>query len=234
MKPKIGIIPAVDNDRTAFVHRHYISAIEQAGGAPLIVSYTSEAESLELYLEICDGFLLIGGADIDPARYGSERLPQCGELVPERDAYEFAIFKRIFDTGKPIFAICRGMQLVNTALGGTLYQDIPTEHPSEIVHRDREIKYTNTHRIRCAEGSPISRVCDAVTLTVNSYHHQSIKTLGEGLCVMAEAIDGIIEAIYHRQYGYLLGVQWHPERMGDAASGRLFEDFVHACKRKDR
>lgn len=228
MKVKIGIVPAVTKDGTLEIDSNYLSYIEGAGAEAVQLPYPISEVSDESLAE-CQGFLFLGGADISPERYGEAAHEALGETISGRDEYEFAIFDRIFKTGKPIFAICRGMQLCNCALGGKLYQDLPSQNPTDIQHRCTTVTYGKTHSARFVDGNYLHGVLGGNEFIINSYHHQAIKELGEGLAVMAEAPDGIIEAIYHTGERILWGFQWHPERVSDRISKRVIDAFISAC-----
>ena len=228
MKVRIGIVPALNKEGGLEIDNNYLQYIEGAGAEVVVLPYPTGAVTDELLHE-CNGFLFLGGADISPERYNEQPSDSLGETVPERDEYEFAMFYRIFDTGKPIFAICRGMQLVNCALGGKLYQDLDTEHPTDIDHRCTVATYSLHHPAHFTEGNYLYGVLGGNEFTVNSYHHQAIRTLGEGLAVMAVAPDEVIEAVYHTGERILWGFQWHPERRSDRISRRVIDAFISAC-----
>lgn len=228
MKVKIGIVPAVTKDGKLEIDNNYLQYIDGAGAEAVQLPYPAEAVS-ENTLADCQGFLFLGGADISPEKYGEMAVAALGETIPARDEYEFAMFAKIFNTGKPIFAICRGMQLVNCALGGKLYQDLTSQKPTEIQHRCKEKTYGQKHAAKFVAGNYLYGVLGGNEFTVNSYHHQAIKELGAGLAVMAEAPDGIIEAVYHTGERILWGFQWHPERRSDRVSRRVIDAFVSAC-----
>lgn len=234
MRPIIGLLAQVDSERSATVNNSYIKAITGAGGVPVLLPYAEDKETLNAFVDLCDGFVFTGGKDIDPSRYGEQKKAECGEIQYYRDELELNIFPRITKTSKPILAICRGAQLVNVALGGTLYQDIPSEIPTHIPHRQRESEEALFHEALVTEGTPLSAIAGAKRIKVNSIHHQAIKALGEGLEVMAVAEDGIIEAVYSTREKYLRAYQWHPERLIEACkeSRAIFDDFISACKPK--
>lgn len=230
----IGILGAVDNEVVTKLQNTYTKAIEESGGSPILLPYVERDESLDAFVDICDGFLFTGGADVDPHRYGEEIKPTCCQIHKYRDDLEIRTFKKIYETKKPIMAICRGAQLVNVALGGTLYQDIPTEIISNIPHRQTEPKDSHSHEICVFENTPLRHLVMSERIKVNSFHHQALKLLGNGLSVMATADDGVIEAVYSTEHPYLLAYQWHPERLFDADNLNrvLFTDFIDACEAK--
>ena len=230
----IGLLGAVDDERTTSVLRDYTVSVEKSGGTPILLPYTDDEETRESFISLCDGFLFAGGADIEPKYYGEERLPTCERTFEYRDEYDLAMLGRTLETGKPILAICRGMQLVNIFFGGKLYQDIPTERPSEIAHRQTESKYEPSHSVRLIENAPLCELIGKRTMHANSFHHQGVRVLGEGLRVMAEAEDGTAEAVYLEGERYLHAFQWHPERLypSDADNQNIFKNFVNTCKIK--
>ena len=233
MRPIIGILPFVDEEKSSRVLNNYVSAVERSGGMGILLPYTTNAEIVDRFISVCDGFLFTGGVDIDPARYGEEMSERCGKICHDRDEAEFFAFKRILDSKeeKPILGICRGSQLINTALGGTLYQDIPSEIETTLIHRQGEPHSAPSHEVNITEGTPLASLFGEKRAPVNSLHHQSTKKLGEGLCIMARADDGVIEAAYMPSRKFLWAIQWHPERSFDTdeRSRKIFGSFVDAC-----
>ena len=206
----------------------YFHAVERAGGAPVLL-----APGLDDALrKRMDGLLLSGGGDVDPARYGEPRHPKTGDVSEARDELEIELVRRAVSSGLPVLAICRGVQVLNVALGGSLIQDIPSETGSRIIHSQPEPRDAATHRVGLIEEtSRLGGITGATELVVNSFHHQAIKRPGHGLRAVARAEDGIIECVEPTEGdAFLLGVQWHPEEMIelDAASRSLFSAFVAA------
>ncbi len=228
----IGIFGVVDDEITTKLQNTYTKAIERAGGAPVLLPYVENDESIDAFVGLCDGFLFTGGADIEPCRYGEEKKEACADIQRYRDELEFKAFEKIYPTDKPIMAICRGAQFINVALGGTLYQDISSETKSYIQHRQTEPKDMPSHKVKIVKGTPLEDLISNDTVSANSFHHQAIKTLGKKLEVMALADDGIIEAIYSTESPYIRAYQWHPERLIETEESNLalFEDFVKACR----
>ena len=186
---------------------------------------TEEDEVLEEIAGRFDGFLFTGGPDVEPALYGQKKESFCGEICPGRDAMEMKLFRLAYELDKPILGICRGLQLVNVALGGTLYQDIPTQAPSEISHRVLEKPLArDTHEIFVEPDCPFGEL--PLCLNVNSRHHQAIDRLAPGLKVRARAADGIIEAVYMPEKPWIRAVQWHPENFCNDLSRVIFEEFL--------
>lgn len=181
-----------------------------------------------------DGMVLGGGLDVDPARYGrATRLNANVEIDPERDSTEFAAFARARREEVPVLGICRGMQLVNVALGGTLHQDLPSERPSEIVHEvPGQHPERRDHKVEIRPGTRLSKIARAEEIDVNSRHHQAVERLAPGVLLSAVAPDGLIEA-FESASPWLLAVQWHPENLRkDPASQRLFAEFARAVRER--
>ena len=180
-----------------------------------------------------DALLIGGGGDVNPARYGRVRIDNgTVEVDPERDALDFRLFEDARRAGVPVFGICRGLQVVNVAFGGTLVQDIPSERPSAVVHqRARDEKTRRDHAVVVTARTLLAAIAGPGDPSVNSRHHQAIEGVGRGLAVTAVAPDGLAEAIEAPGDPWLLGVQWHPENLlGDPVSERLFAEFLRAAR----
>ena len=230
--PIIGIVASAKDVADVSAPVPYIAAIEAAGGVPVILPCGADFNVYDSFISLCDGFLFTGGCDIHPARYGEEILPECGNIQDHRDVIELELFARAIRTDKPIVAICRGIQLVNVALGGTLYQDIPSQTKTTLVHSQAEGRFEPSHGVNIIENTPLAAMTGGKTrMVANSFHHQAIKDLGRGLAVMARADDGIIEAVYMLDKPYVRAYQWHPERLQaiDADNLTIFAEFVGAC-----
>ncbi len=232
MKPIIGVLAEVDLEQNTKVQNGYIRAIEESGGIPILLPYVKDTDTMERFVSLCDGFFFTGGADIDPQRYGEEPKNTCGRIQYARDELEFAVIQIVNKTSKPLLAVCRGAQLVNIALGGTLYQDIPSEINTQISHKQTEPKNSPSHDVQILKSTPLFELMKKTEMTANSFHHQAIKKLGEGLQIMAVADDGIVEAFCLSGERYLRAYQWHPERLyGTDIDNRLiFDDFIRACQ----
>jgi putative glutamine amidotransferase len=218
-----------------FLYTSYIHALEQVGLAPMLVTPAHSPAAVAAILDACAGLVLSGGEDVDPARYGESPSPALGAVEPLRDAMEFRALEVAERRGMPILGICRGLQVLNVHFGGTLYQDIATERPSDLLHQQREPWDHRTHGATVRPGSLLHRIVGEGQLRINSFHHQAIKHLGRGLLVTARADDGLVEAIEHQDYPWLLGVQWHPERNEAAASASdpdrvIFLAFTEAVR----
>ena len=232
MTPIIGLLAEIDDEQDTKLKSTYTKAIENSGGLPIILPYTENEDTIDRFIETCDGFLFTGGADIAPERYGETPKPTCGKPQKYRDELDFKAFYKALDSGKPILAICRGLQLVNAALGGTLYQDIPTEYETNMLHRQTESVNEPSHTVNVIPDTPLSAIAVGKSMMANSFHHQAVKKLADGCRIMATANDGIIEAIYHEEARYLRAYQWHPERLchTDEGNRKLFDDFINACR----
>lgn len=231
MTPLIGILPVVDGEKKSKIENTYIRAVEASGGHVIMLPYTENAESIRRFVDMCDGFIFSGGADIEPCRYGEEKSEKCGETTPYRDAIEFAVFSEAIKTNKPIMGICRGSQLINVALGGTLYQDIPSEIESDLTHKQEHPHSEPAHETGVVSGSLLHQVIGKSRIHINSLHHQAAKKLGAGLVPMAIADDGVIEGTYLPGERLLWGFQWHPEKTFDKSedSRLIFKKFVEEC-----
>ncbi|HEX7118697.1 MAG TPA: gamma-glutamyl-gamma-aminobutyrate hydrolase family protein [Longimicrobiales bacterium] len=218
----------------------YVRVLERIGLASLLVTPVHTFRSLPSLLDQCDGLVLTGGEDVDPGLYGEAPIPELGLVNRPRDRMELAALKLALKRRMPILAICRGCQLVNVCFGGTLYQDLATQRPgTELMHQQVEAWERRTHRARIRAGSRLARIVECEDLLINSFHHQGIKDLGTGLDIVAVADDGTVEAVEARDYPWLIGVQWHPERYEATAPARdpdrrlmgAFRDAVHRHSR---
>jgi putative glutamine amidotransferase len=213
----------------------YVLALEAAGLVPLVLPPLDAAHA-ERALDAVSGLVLTGGEDVAPWRYGESPHPALGTVNEARDAWELALTTAARSRGLPTLAICRGIQVLNVALGGTLVQDIPTECPSALPHAPKEARSTRVHEVHVTSGSRLSEVLDAERLTVNSAHHQSIARVADGLRVTARAPDGIIEgAEWSGDDWWAVGVQWHPEELIETPESwdrGLFARFAREAGRR--
>ncbi len=235
-RPVIGIIPLADEEKESlWMLPGYMEGIQAAGGLPLMLPLTEDAEELEEIAELCDGILLSGGHDVDPALYGAEVSPHCGQPCPRRDRMEKALYALALEKDLPVLGICRGLQLLNVLEGGTLYQDLPSEFRETVDHHMTAPYDRVQHRVEIPEGTPLYELLGKRTLGVNSYHHQGVKKKGPLLQVMATAPDGLIEGLYRPDKRFVWGVQWHPEfsYRTDPDAMKIFECFVNACRGED-
>jgi len=196
----------------------YVTALERAGLIPLIVPPLSSAEAAASVLDSVAGLVLTGGEDVDPARYGEKRHEKVVSVNAARDATEAALVEEARARGTPVLAICRGIQILNVALGGSLVQDIPTQCETTIDHDDEGARTSRSHEVSIEPGSLIARAVGTEHCTVNSFHHQSVKRVADGMRVTARSPDGIIEGIESTDEDWwAMGVQWHPEEMTESA-----------------
>jgi putative glutamine amidotransferase len=194
---------------------------------------TADEGMVERLAGLCAGFLFTGGHDVYPGLYGAEVLPLCGKTCEDRDAMEKALFSAaVLEQNKPALGICRGIQIFNALLGGTLYQDIPSQLPeSVLMHRQQPPYDRPVHQVSVERESPLHDLLGADTLAVNSHHHQGIAELSPKLTPMARAEDGLFEAVYMKDKPFVWAVQWHPEMAPEeASSGKIFGAFVGACR----
>ncbi len=233
-KPLIGISISreLGSDQVFrdFLRATYLRAVVEAGGVPVMLpNIPQSAEALQH----CDGLLLTGGGDFDPALYGED---DAGTHMPgvsaDRDRTEVLLIQTAMDHHMPVFGICRGIQALAVAGGGTLVQDVPRVYPdSSIHHSQTEVRPQVTHSVRVEPASRLARITGSEALQVNSFHHQSLSKVPAGWEVVASAPDGVIEAIERPDYVYGVGVQWHPEDLIETEDGarRLFSAFVDAA-----
>lgn len=209
-----GVVRTWDGaDRTG-VNAAYVRALLAAGGVPLILSPLMGAPLAGSALDGCDGLLLTGGEDIHPSWYGADPAPLLIPPSRERDLFELALFAVARQRELPILGICRGIQLVNVALGGTLFQDLPSERPGTVDHSPIGARDIRTHSVRIEPGTRAAAALETTSVTVNSVHHQAIKDLAPGLVATGWTGDGLIEVVESSPgASWILAVQWHPEEM---------------------
>jgi len=228
----VRIALTLDRDADLSETNDYVRSLMEAGVALSAIDVVSP---LSPGSGPFDALVLGGGVDVDPARYGRAVLENGSvEIDAERDAIDFALLGEARRAGVPILGICRGLQVVNVALGGTLVQDIPSELPSPVVHqRSREEKTRRDHAVTIAPGTRLAAIAGLSQAHVNSRHHQAIERVAPGLAVSATAPDGVPEAIEAPGDGWLLAVQWHPENLArDPLSERLFAEFIRAVRER--
>ena len=214
------------------VGEDYLRSIELAKALPILIPYEFDKKILKEYINLCDGFLIPGGMDVDPSSYGEIMLVNCGDTDIDYDNYQINLINMIMETGKPILGICRGHQILNVALGGSLYQDIPSELETDIIHNQTNPRYEPCHSVEIDDSSFLYSLLGR-SIEVNSKHHQSIKKVATGLEVVAVSSDGVIEAIEASDYP-IYGVQWHPEnfiRAKDNYMKAIFSFFVEECSK---
>lgn len=235
MKPIIGVIPLFDEEKDSiWMVPGYMEGIRMAGGIPIILPLQADDEEINQVADMCAGFLFTGGHDVGPELYGAVKSPNCGLANKERDELERKVFSYALAKDKPVFGICRGIQLINALCGGTLYQDLSTEYEGskETNHHMHPPYDVHCHQVEIEEDTPLYAVLRKLTIGVNSYHHQAIKDLADSLKPMAVSEDGLIEAVYMPGKKFIQAVQWHPEfiYLKDEDARKLFETFVQNCK----
>jgi len=212
----------------------YSDSLSRAGAIPLHLPHLEDRVDDDQYIEKIlsgvDGVVFPGGSDLDPALYDSYPQKNLGEISPERDRWELKLLKKAIELKKPVLGICRGFQLINIYYGGSLKVDVCGRNvESKIPHMATMVpKYYKTHKLVIKKGTRLEKVFGKEEIAVNSYHHQAVRDVGEGLVTSAAAPDGVVEAVEDPNYPYLLGVQWHPEMMSakEPAQLKLFKDFV--------
>jgi len=236
MKPIVGVMPLWDEEKSSiWMLPGYLDGIIQAGGLPFVFPFTDDKDDLNRLADMCDGFLFTGGQDVSPSIYGETPLDDLLDCCEKRDEMESAILKIAIKDQKSVLGICRGLQFINAALGGTLYQDIPLQHPSLVEHHQRPPYNIPAHKVHIIEGSPLCNTLKKESLAVNSYHHQAVHIIADGLKPMAVAPDGIVEALYKPSHRFLWAVQWHPEfsYMTDEDSRMIFRAFICSMNTSD-
>lgn len=242
-RPLIGVatqtMPAVEGERPAcwIMGQRYVEALRATGAAPILLPLlTNDPDAMRDIFARLDGVFLTGGVDVDPSRYGEPKHPLCGTTDPDRDAVELMLLEYAMANGLPVLAVCRGIQILNVARGGTLYQDVTAQVPAAMKHDyfptpANPSRTYLAHDITVAPGSRLAAILGETVVSVNSMHHQAIKDLADGLRPTAFAPDGIIEAVEGTNGQYLVAVQWHPEELADTQPGmrRLFASFVEAA-----
>ncbi len=229
-KPIIGLMPLWDEQKQSlWMLPGYADGILAAGGIPVMLPLTSDASVLLQLAKTCDGFLFTGGQDVSPELYNSS--PQFDNIIccENRDAMELILLKEILKTDKPILGICRGIQFINAALGGTLYQDLP--HELGVLHCQKPPYDKAFHEVTIIKDSPLYELLKTEKTAVNSYHHQAVKTISTRLLPMAVSVDGITEALYMPGKKFVWAVQWHPEFSfkSNNESMEIFRHFINCC-----
>jgi putative glutamine amidotransferase len=234
VKPVIGITISFDGDQLLSLRRDYHNAVLQAGGIPLLLPYLNNEQEMEQLVDQLDGLILSGGVDVDPAWYGEEPHSKLGEVVPERDEVELKYCRLFLKANRPIFAICRGCQVLNVATGGSLYQDLSSQLEYALQHSQQAPRFHPSHSIQIKEGTLLAKISGKLEQRVNSFHHQAIKEVKAPFAVVATSSDGVVEAIESTVHSFVLGVQWHPEGMAekDSFAQALFSAFVEQCRRE--
>lgn len=232
MKPKIAIIVCGLSENRQFVTNSYVQAVRYSGGLPLIIPLVKSNIAIKEYISLCDGFLFCGGGDITPLLFGQEPVDKLGETNITLDIFQLRFMRHVLLSGKPVLAICRGMQLLNVACNGTICQDISLKQKDYINHMQQSSSRKDiSHKVIMKSGTLLHRLIGKIVYT-NSYHHQTIDLLGKGLIASAHTSDGLIEGIEQTDSPFAVGVQWHPEAMyrSTPAMRKLFSAFIHTSR----
>ncbi len=240
MQPFIGITTGIrfsdDGWRYYGAYAPNATAIERAGGLPVLIPCGLRQETLRAIYERMDAVLIPGGGDVDPSRYGADRHPLTDRIDPDRDQTEMTVARWAVEDDLPLFGICRGHQVMNVAMGGTLVQDIPSQMDTTIAHNmAKELpRSAHGHEVCIKPDSRLAEIIGSTVVAVNSYHHQSVEQPAPIATVTAYAPDGVVEAIEHPDRRFVLSVQWHPEDMAgdEEAMQRLFDAFVDAARER--
>lgn len=234
--PRILVpIPIQDNEKRRFtLGKNYVNSLIACGAIPILLPTTLALESWRTVYESAAGVMLSGGSDVDPSLFGEPAHEKTYGIDRQRDDVEMALARWALQDDKPLFAICRGIQVMNVALGGSLIQDLPSMLDSAIPHDGNYNGFDRdavAHSVRVAPDTRIARIIGSGDVGVNSFHHQALKDVAEGLVVTSRAPDGVVESVELPAKRYYIGVQWHPEEMAAKREDmmRLFRTFVEAC-----
>jgi putative glutamine amidotransferase len=234
--PLIGVSTSITvgaNPERAYVNAAYLHAVQQAGGVPVLLPPQLSSAAMRRLADDLQGLLLTGGGDMDPALFGETPHATLYDVAPSRDILETSVLHVALDRGLPVLAVCRGLQVLNVALGGSLHQDVGTDPGTQLAHSQKEPRDQPTHKVKLTPGCRLAATLGADELEVNSMHHQAIKRLGRGLTAVAWAPDQIVEgAEIGDPARFVLGVQWHPEELvgHSEPARRLFAALVAAAR----
>lgn len=234
--PRVLIpVPIQDAEKRRFsLGKNYVNSLVACGAIPVLVPTVVALETWRAVYESADGVLLSGGGDVDPALFGEPQHEKTDGIDRQRDEVEMALARWALQDDKPMFAICRGIQTVNVALGGSLIQDLPSQWGDAISHNGNQLgleRHEVAHTVCVEPGTCLARIVGAGDVGVNSFHHQALKRVAEGLIVTSRAPDGVVESVEFPGKRHYIGVQWHPEEMTADREDmmRLFRSFVEAC-----
>lgn len=236
MRPIIGVTSSFDNDKQQMlINMTYVRSVELAGGLPVILPVTEDKQMIAEMVDRVDGLLFTGGPDIDPQLFNEEPIPGQGGISPQRDLLDLELLRLALAKDKPVLGICRGIQVLAVAAGGTLYQDINSQMKGILKHGQDAPRWYATHSVTVKPGTKLACIMEAPTLRVNTYHHQAIKDVPRDFVVSAEAEDGIIEAIESTKHRFVFGVQFHPECFYEARTFLpIFEALVKTAAGRNK
>ncbi len=230
VKPLIGVSCSHPGNNST-TRLTYSNSVIKTGGIPVLIPVTEDTVVLKDILQRIDGLVMIGGEDIHPSYYGEEPIPELGRVDSLRDVYDIALIRMAGDMNMPMLGVCRGEQLINVAFGGTLYQDIPTQHPDTTVnHKQQENGRVATHLVQFEPGSIMADILGQTEMMTNTFHHQAVKDVAPGFKISAWSADSIPEAIESTEGRPIWGVQFHPEYQtveGDTIAARFFYHFIN-------
>lgn len=230
-KPRIALTADIDSKTGAlFSNPGYWNAILDAGGMPYFVAPAEKEEDIKQIIRDFDGFFFTGGDDLDPACYGEEKLPCCGDICSRRDRFELTLARLLSGEDKPVFAVCKGIQVLNVALGGSLYQDVQAQNAANMAHNKVPAAET-AHFVAIQPNTLLAQIIPEQIHWVNSRHHQNVKSPAPAVQICAYSSDGLIESICLPDKTFFLGVQWHPEFLyrTNREEFALFQRFVSSC-----
>ncbi len=233
MKPVIGITTDIEGESKNVLYNTNVQAIIRAGGLPIIIP-TGVEQDVKQLATLLDGLLLTGGGDIDPMLYGEEPHKNLDDVSPRRDLIEIVLAQEMIKSNKPILGICRGLQIINIAMNGNMYQDIYSQREETLLqHSQKASWHHSSHYVQVKAGTLLETITKSEKIKVNSFHHQAVKDVLHPLTISGVASDGTIEAIESTEHDFVLGVQWHPESLAeieDKVSVDIFEQFLKKCK----
>jgi putative glutamine amidotransferase len=233
LKPIIGITSNIREEKLLTTGLSNIRAILNAGGIPIVLPNVTDEAVADQIAQSIQGLLVTGGGDIDPTFFDEEPLPSLGEVCPDRDIFELMIIKKMLELDKPVLGICRGCQMINVAAGGSLFQDIYSQHREKLLQHAQKAPRTHmSHFVEVVETSLLYQIVGSTRFKVNSFHHQAVKSTPTDFEITAHAADGIVEAFESKRHRFVVGVQWHPENLAgqnDIHSLKLFRALVEAC-----
>jgi putative glutamine amidotransferase len=230
MKPLIGITSRYSSENNQYnLPDAYVKAIQRNGGTPIVIPPLHDVDYIQIY-DITDGIIFSGGPDVDPLLYGEEPLPKQGRIEPMRDDFEFKLANLALTGKKPVFGICRGLQVLNIAAGGTLIQDIESQVEKPLKRRQDAKGWYGTHHVFLKQGSLIYEIFGKDKVVTNTFHHQACKDPAKGFKETGWTSDKVIEVLEISSEPWKLCVQWHPELMDNEDMNKLFKSFVESCK----